>query len=1154
MNHKKLFKLSLIVAITFFCGISAKAQTWTAPTLTGSTPVSGTTYYMYNVGSGGYLSRGGWWNMLAVVSAQPRLNASTSIIKWTATNTSGSIWTFQYNLAGSNVGNNFLFAADANSADGSIYTDNSANNTWNVVQTDAINNIYSIQVVSSYGGYVSTQYLGTASATESTNTGIANPVRYNKTGGDSYTQWKFASQADMDLYNARVLLDKYMTYGKNKGLDVSSYITTYNAGVTADINTKATELLSALGRTDVTSSITNPSFESSFTGWTNGGFGTNNGNGAADMGWTKAGTYFVEKWVSGGSNLPATTLTQTVTGLSSGLYELVVSGHAVQQGGANPLHTGAFITAGSKSTEVVAGHDDYSVSNIVVAGSTLTIGYSLVAPVACNWTGFDNFRLYYYGPAAIPSIGASKTQFAFNGGDGYVSDSLTVSGANLTNSISISAPSGITVNPTSLPSGASNAKVIVTYDGSTTVSGNVTFTSGITTVNVAVTGAPGAVCFTPLYSTGNMIPDPKLNSIAGFGGWGHKAVVTGSEVYCGSSCVKFTATTNGWPDGAALDVTGIAWGANSTYRVRAMVKATDGSVAFLANGTNPNFLLQVPMTGSNWVQIDTVFTTGASPTSGFFTFNNVDGTSNGKVAYIDNYELYRLPTWTGTGVWNTPANWGGGSVPSTTADIIIMSGTLTIDANVTVHNLTIQPGAKVTLNSGNTLTVTGNLTIQSDATGTGTFVDLNPTGGFTVIGTTHVQQYLPSGRNSYISSPVSAATTAALSTATSVISYDEVHGTSAPWVTESGSLTPMKGYVSVNTTTSGVVTFSGTLNTGTQTIAPTRTAGQTKEGFNLVGNPYPSYVNWTDATKTNLLTTMWYRTKNASAYVFDTYNATGGIVISNGLTTVSNLIPPMQAFWVRVDVGQTSGTLGFTNTMRSHADVSNNSFKAPAAITQPLLRLQVSNGTNSDQAVVYFNDNASNGYDMFDSPKMMNENVSIPEIYTLAGSEQLAINGLNCVTSNQELPLGFTTGQSNTFSIKATETANFTGMNIYLRDNLLNTETELTNGGLYTFTSDATNTSSRFTIIFRSASIATGINPNANNGVWISTNANGQLVINGSITRETSIAVYNELGQKLVSKKLISATKTLENQFVPGVYMVSVTNAGKSMTTRVIIK
>jgi hypothetical protein len=776
----------------------------------------------------------------------------------------------------------------------------------------------------------------------------------------------------------------------------------------------------------------------------------------------------------------------------------------------------------------------------------------------------DNFEIYKY---TEPTLIASTPFLPVEGA--YFTNSFTVTGANQSAPVTLTAPVGITLSTYSIPANPTAVSVNVTYNGTTSVADTIRLTSGTATAKIAVKSYSSA-CFTAIYPTGNMIADPLFCAATlaagGFGGWG-KAGISYTNPYCGRGSAYVCGT--GWPNGGSIDrflttANGNALKPLSTYRLRAMVNSKASGATyfhFQIEGVNgaANQYFNIPNT-SGWKQIDTIFTTGATVSEHGIYFNSATSASPAltDTCFIDNYEMYAIPTWNGTGNWSTSANWGG-AVPSTGADIVVMSGTLTIDQSISVGNLTVYPGAKVTLNSGNTLTVTGNLTIQSNATGTGTFVDLNPTGGLTVSGTTRVQQYLPSGRNSYISSPVTGATTAVLNTATSVVSYDEVHGTSAPWVTESGSLTPLKGYISVNTTTSGVVTFSGTLNTGTKTIAPTRTAGQAKEGFNLVGNPYPSYVSWTDATKTNLLTTMWYRTKSASAYVFDTYNSTGGIGTSNGLTTVSNLIPPMQGFWVRVDVGQTSGTLGFTNAMRSHADVSTNSFKAPSAtkVAQQVLRLQVSNGSNSDEAVVYLDPNASNGYDVYDSPKMTNANAAIPEIYTIAGTEQLVINGLNNVTANAELPLGFTTSQPDSFSIRATQFSGFDATpNVYLRDNVLNTEQNLTDGTAYSFSSDIATTSTRFNLIFKSPSVTTGLNDTTGKQVvLIYKNANNQITVNckGNVSGDAIVSVYNALGQKMQTEKITSSNTVLGMTFTQGVYVVNVNNGGKYTTAKVIL-
>jgi hypothetical protein len=405
MKRKSTFLLfAFLMSVCF----TLYSQTWTAPSLTFSTLTSGTTYYVYNVGSDGYLSRGGYWYTQAILEAiSPKLSSSSSLVKWTAVNTSGSTWTFQYN----NVAGNYLFAADPNPVDGSVYTDNSTNNTWDVVLTDATAKTYSIQVVSSYGGYISTQYLGSASTTESTNRGSANTVRYNRASGDNYTQWKFASQEDMDLYNAKVLLDRYMNYAKIKGgINISSYITTYNAGVTADINTAAADLLTALGRTDLTTLITNPSFETAAqAGWTNNaGYFVNQNNTSLC---TKDGTNYTEKWGDAQNLLTGSTITQTISGLANGLYGMVASG--IARGG---IHTGVFFKAGTNDSTEVGPCGNYNVDYIAVTNATsgnsdgtLTIGLTLSGTIACNWVGFDNFRLYYYGtPATKANIANSK--------------------------------------------------------------------------------------------------------------------------------------------------------------------------------------------------------------------------------------------------------------------------------------------------------------------------------------------------------------------------------------------------------------------------------------------------------------------------------------------------------------------------------------------------------------------------------------------------------------------------------------------------------------------------------------------------------------------------------------------------------------------------
>ncbi len=499
-------------------------------------------------------------------------------------------------------------------------------------------------------------------------------------------------------------------------------------------------------------------------------------------------------------------------------------------------------------------------------------------------------------------------------------------------------------------------------------------------------------------------------------------------------------------------------------------------------------------------------------------------------------------------------------LPATVKNLTISntSGIVTLKSALTASNITIKPKAKLTRIGTENLSVTS-FDIQSDATNIGTFVDKG-TGTLTVA-TATTQQFLTRGRNWYVSSPVANAPASIFSTAASVESYNEP---TASWVVENGNtLSPMKGYIAVSPTVNSVVTFTGTLNNGTQSINLTRSVSKSKEGFNLVGNPYPSYLDWSLASSANtgVMTTIWYRTKTAqNTYTFDTYNASGNTHTSNGANPVSKLIPPMQGFWVRVNEGVPSATLSFNNTMRSHGDITSNILKAPSSIQseQKILRLKVSNGTNSDEAIVLFNPNASDGFDGFDSPKMTNANPVVPEIYTLADNEHVVINGFSTVYYNTEIPLGFTTGEANTFSIQVTEMNNFDdGTVVILKDNEKMTDQEqiLSLDKPYDFTSDIFSSANRFSLIFRTTSITTGTNEElANQRILINKNGNNQITVNclSGLNANGFVSVYNAQGKLLVTKPLTNRISVLEAPVYAGIYLVKVINGAKCVSEKII--
>ena len=491
--------------------------------------------------------------------------------------------------------------------------------------------------------------------------------------------------------------------------------------------------------------------------------------------------------------------------------------------------------------------------------------------------------------------------------------------------------------------------------------------------------------------------------------------------------------------------------------------------------------------------------------------------------------------------------------------------TLTISENKTYTNLSLAPGAKLTLGAG-TLTVSNGLTLESDANGTATILQSG-----TLIGNVIAKQYLGSARNWYVSSPVSSAG----APATNVDYYYEYveGGNNNDFATQPGSSslywkgipngTTMevgKGYIA-KTTVGTTVQFSGTPNNGdiTTTFNLTRNDSRGK-GFNLVGNPYPSYLDWVDvaAANTNLDNTYYYRTKNSlSGYTFVTWNGAGSsYVVSNGSlpvnTTVTRFIPPTQAFWVRVKSGTSSTSMNFTNAMREHRDDNGNLMKAKRQDTRTSVRLQLQNGTETDELLIYQDDAASYSFDAFDSPKMMNNSSTVPDLYSKVGDERLVINGLNIIGDNTELPLGFSLNAAASLKLKATELNNLPeGTKLYLRDKLENSETEMLPTTEYTFntTASTTNNESRFTLLFKAPGITTGTTNVEKEQISVFVNTANQITIIAS--EKSNYSIYNAVGQ-IVENGILKNTKheTRNTKFATGVYVVKVGN----QSNRVIIK
>lgn len=308
------------------------------------------------------------------------------------------------------------------------------------------------------------------------------------------------------------------------------------------------------------------------------------------------------------------------------------------------------------------------------------------------------------------------------------------------------------------------------------------------------------------------------------------------------------------------------------------------------------------------------------------------------------------------------------------------------------------------------LNTNGNLTLLSTPSGTA-LIDGAGTGAVT--GNVTMQRYLPSGYGyKYISSPFQASTVGNLSDELDLpalfpplYKYDESL-TSSGWtnyVATSGLLEPLRGYAANFGPASAPVTVdvTGIVNSRILSVNLFNNNNPYTQGFNLVGNPYPSPINW-DAdsgwTKINIDNALYYFKASSTDEYGGTYSTYVNGVSGDGLAT--GIIPSMQGFFVHVSDGPypVTATLGLDNPVRV-TDLNHSFLKSAGRNSFPLIRLGATfanDSTSTDPLVIYFNDKAESGFDPeFDALKLPNTDFNVPDFYSISSDDRrLSINAL----------------------------------------------------------------------------------------------------------------------------------------------------------------
>jgi hypothetical protein len=337
------------------------------------------------------------------------------------------------------------------------------------------------------------------------------------------------------------------------------------------------------------------------------------------------------------------------------------------------------------------------------------------------------------------------------------------------------------------------------------------------------------------------------------------------------------------------------------------------------------------------------------------------------------------------------------------------------------------------------------------------------------------------------------------------------------------------------------INFTGTPYNGTQT----RSITNSTDGWNFIGNPYPSPVKWTAIKALNPSVNGTYYVGHATGEYTGNWSSFNGTTGVNGAT---DDIAIGQGFFV---LATSNTTFTMNNTVRT--GTSGTFFGPSRSSLDNEIRLYLTNGANSDEIVTYTDPQATNGFDPeYDAVKIpAGSTVNIG--YRMAGHDY-AINVMNSIDSQTILPLSVYVSDSGSYSLTATS-VNVTGMKAYLRDARTGTMTDLTAGVISLTLAGGQTDSTSYSIVFKTLpSTSTGIvTLNEETAPHIYSSGNTVYVKRQNAT-EATIMVSNVLGQEVKELSTSTEQTTFElpaNQ--PWYAIVKVTEGEKVSVAKVLI-
>ena len=361
--------------------------------------------------------------------------------------------------------------------------------------------------------------------------------------------------------------------------------------------------------------------------------------------------------------------------------------------------------------------------------------------------------------------------------------------------------------------------------------------------------------------------------------------------------------------------------------------------------------------------------------------------------------------------------------------------------------------------------------------------------------------------------------------------------------------------------------LSGNVNNGPIEVSLENNKGTYTNGFNLVGNPYPSPIDWDMMVPS--LTGIDNAVYFFAATAGDRYTGTYTSYI-DGLSTdgrSSSIIPSMQGFFVRVsDPGSgnypATAQLEFANTVRTGNQQTQQYYQAQKK--NGVSKIRITAGFKgeeaSDATLLYFKNGATPNFEKtLDAQKLLNTAVEVPSFYSLSSKrEKLAINAIPQFNSERlQIPLGITAAKSGEMLLRLSEVSNTSPfLHIYLRDSKKKLLTEFIESATYTFTAQKGENDDRFALLFSSEKLTEAQMVLATQDFSVYTKDKEIIVkLNLLNNAKGKISISNVSGQLLQSKTGFGTEEVrFSRNFVEGVYLVTLETEKEKYTRKILFK